>query len=136
MSASASIAAPRLPVAPQDLAFSRGAVAPAPPQVSAAPPKPAPGPNPSLRVDPQLGIVVLEFEDGQGKTVTLPTQRMLAAYRLQGGPSPPHRGDAKAAEPVPTKAGAPAPAAETAAAPPQVAPATRQAKPVAVATHA
>ena len=45
----------------------------------------SPGPNPALRIDPQLGIVVLEFSDAQGKTVSsLPTERVLAEYRRTG----------------------------------------------------
>jgi hypothetical protein len=69
-----SIAAPDppRPVAPQaDMAESKV------PQ--------SPGPNPALRVDPQLGIVVLEFQNAQGKTTSsLPTERVLAEYRRSG----------------------------------------------------
>jgi hypothetical protein len=46
-------------------------------------------PNPSLRLDPALGLVVLEFRDQAGRTSTLPTERELAAYRsLRGRPEP------------------------------------------------
>ncbi len=39
-------------------------------------------PNPSLRLDPALGIVVMEFRDSTGWiAATLPTERELAAYR-------------------------------------------------------
>jgi hypothetical protein len=39
-------------------------------------------PNPSLRLDPALGIVVMEFRDSTGGiAATLPTERELAAYR-------------------------------------------------------
>ncbi len=39
-------------------------------------------PNPALRLDPELGLVVLEFRDSQGQVErTLPTARALAAYR-------------------------------------------------------
>jgi hypothetical protein len=49
-------------------------------------------PNPSLRLDPALGLVVLEFRDRSGRTATLPTERELAAYRSarsQPDPMPP-----------------------------------------------
>jgi hypothetical protein len=42
---------------------------------------PAVHPNPSLRIDPALGIVVMEFRDRSGAVAaTLPTQRELDAY--------------------------------------------------------
>ena len=48
----------------------------------------SPGPNPALGVDPQLGIVVLEFQNAQGKTISsLPTERALAEYRRTGHPA-------------------------------------------------
>ena len=81
-------AAPRLPPGPEPAA--------------------SPGlPNPSLRLDPALGLVVLEFRDGAGRTATLPTERELAAYRTaRGRPDP---------TPPPAKAGATAePAADEA----------------------
>ncbi|WP_380068174.1 hypothetical protein [Dankookia sp. GCM10030260] len=43
-------------------------------------------------MDPALGLVVLEFRDGAGRTATLPTERELDAYRNAGGrpePTPP-----------------------------------------------
>lgn len=58
-------------------------------------PAPAATPSPSLRIDPALGIVVMEFRDGSGQVAaTLPTERELAAYRNAArsgqapGPSP------------------------------------------------
>lgn len=55
----------------------------------AAPPTVPATPNPSLRLDPALGLVVLEFRDQSGRTATLPTERELAAYRsAQGRPEP------------------------------------------------
>lgn len=49
-------------------------------------------PNPSLRMDPELGLVVLEFRSvGDDATVTIPTSRELDAYRRAartGAPSP------------------------------------------------
>jgi hypothetical protein len=42
-------------------------------------------PNPALRLDPVLGLVVVQFRDDQGKVVsTLPTERELAVYRNAG----------------------------------------------------
>jgi len=39
-------------------------------------------PNPSLRLDPELEIVVLEFRDEAGQVRnTIPTEQQLAAYR-------------------------------------------------------
>lgn len=73
--------------------------------------------NPALRLDPGLGLVVLEFRDAQGKVErTLPTARALAAYRTAAraaiagprGDAPPRQansastpvGDAPAADPA------------------------------------
>ncbi len=38
-------------------------------------------PNPSIRMDPALGIVVLEFRDQRGAVRSIPTERELEAYR-------------------------------------------------------
>ena len=39
-------------------------------------------PNPSLRIDPALGIVIIAFHDDPGKvSCTIPTERQLDAYR-------------------------------------------------------
>lgn len=39
-------------------------------------------PNPTLRLDPELEIVVLEFRDDNGRVRnTIPTEQQLAAYR-------------------------------------------------------
>lgn len=38
-------------------------------------------PNPSLRLDASLGLVVLEFRDADGTARTIPNERELAAYR-------------------------------------------------------
>ena len=55
--------------------------------VSAAPP-----PSPALRMDPELGLVVLEFRDSRGEvTASAPTSRELEAYRRAartGAPRP------------------------------------------------
>jgi hypothetical protein len=61
-------------------------------------------PNPSLRLDPALGLVVMEFRDQAGRTATLPTERQLEAYRsARGRPDP---------TPPPPKPGTPTPDAE------------------------
>jgi hypothetical protein len=40
-------------------------------------------PNPSQRLDPALGLVVIEFRDASGNvTDSIPTERQLQAYRL------------------------------------------------------
>jgi hypothetical protein len=52
-------------------------------------------PNPSLRLDPALGIVVMEFRDRAGGVqATLPTERELAAYRATAGRRPDAGADA------------------------------------------
>lgn len=46
-------------------------------------------PNPSLRLDPRLGMVVLEFRDNGGEiTDSIPSQRILDAYRTHTEPVP------------------------------------------------
>ncbi|MCA3350810.1 MAG: hypothetical protein INF97_09470 [Roseomonas sp.] len=62
----------------------------------AAPPEPSPEvgpPNPRLRIDRDLGIVVIEFRDTVGRvSVSLPTPREIDAYRasiLFGAEMPP-----------------------------------------------
>lgn len=43
---------------------------------------PAAPPNPTMRLDPALEIVVLEFRDDNGRVRnTIPTEQQLAAYR-------------------------------------------------------
>jgi hypothetical protein len=48
-----------------------------------------PAPNPSLRIEPVLGVVVIEVRDAAGEVVrSVPTERELRAYRvaaLRGG---------------------------------------------------
>jgi hypothetical protein len=47
-----------------------------------APPSPPIGPNPRLRLDPALGVVVMEFLDSAGKVArSTPTEAQLRAYR-------------------------------------------------------
>ncbi len=49
-------------------------------------------PNPALRMDPELGLVVLEFRDVRGEVAaSIPTSRELDAYRRAartGAPRP------------------------------------------------
>lgn len=53
-----------------------------PPQTPAAKPT-QPYTNPALRLDPALGLVVIEFHDDAGKlTRSIPNQRQIDAYRL------------------------------------------------------
>jgi len=52
-----------------------------PAERSAAVPDAPANPNPRLRLDPALGLVVMEFRDLRGRTETVPTERELAAYR-------------------------------------------------------
>ena len=43
----------------------------------------SPNPNPQLRLDPALGLVVIEFRDASGTiTTSIPSQRQLEAYRM------------------------------------------------------
>lgn len=49
----------------------------------------ATGPNPSYSMDPSLGIVVMTVRDAGGSTsITIPSYRMLAAYRDGSTPVP------------------------------------------------
>ena len=68
------------------------ALAEAHPTPQESPPPPA-APNPSLRLDPALGLVVLEVRDAPGDALrTIPSPQALAAYRasaLSGAPLPP-----------------------------------------------
>ena len=56
-------------------------------------PSSSPIPNPSLRLDPVLGLVVLEFRSDTGAvTTSIPSQRQLQAYQrwdaTHFGPTP------------------------------------------------
>lgn len=61
------------------------------PPAAAGDPAP-PMPNPRLRLDPQLGMVVMEFRSGPGVPErSIPSAQELAAYRtaaLTGAPRP------------------------------------------------
>ena len=63
-----------------------------PPQVGPAP-APSPITNPSFRLDPALGLVVIEFRNDAGAvTTSIPSERQLQAYQrwqtTQFGPAP------------------------------------------------
>lgn len=69
------------PTAPPPVSVAN-VVAPAP---APAPPPSAPRvPNPVLRLDPALGLVVLEFRNRAGELRTIPNERELRAYRQAG----------------------------------------------------
>jgi hypothetical protein len=70
----------------------RAATSQPPPQPQQAA-TPSPIANPSLRLDPALGIVVLEFRNDAGAvTTSIPSQRQLQAYQkwetTRLGPAP------------------------------------------------
>jgi hypothetical protein len=44
--------------------------------------------NPSFRLDPTVGLVVMELHDNTGAVTTIPSQRQLEAYRT-GQQTPP-----------------------------------------------
>lgn len=69
------------PVLPPSLARPVETSAPAP-RAAAAPVLP----NPQLRLDAALGLVVIEFRDRGGESRTIPTERELDAYRANGQP--------------------------------------------------
>jgi hypothetical protein len=87
----------------------------APPQPVAAP---LPTPNPILRLDPALGMVVIEFHDTSGAvTTSIPSQRQLAAYQKWSvthfGPTPSGLRGAAEHDPRSPKVEAHVPAAST-----------------------
>jgi hypothetical protein len=69
---------------------------------------PRPFPNPSLRLDAGLGMVVLEFRDDLGEvTNSIPSQRILQAYRDHVEPPPAASGAAKHSNSAPETAAPP-----------------------------
>jgi hypothetical protein len=62
-----------------------------PPQVESAP-APSPITNPSLRLDPALGLVVIQFRNDAGAVTSIPSERQIEAYQrwqtTQFGPAP------------------------------------------------
>ena len=102
--------------------------------------KPAlPFTNPDLRLDPALGLVVIEFHDDSGKlTNSIPSQRQIDAYRQHGQTrsTPPASGQALAAPGTLGSAAASGSPASGASAPNQATPGTTpfaQALPMATA---
>lgn len=74
------------------LLASRGDVkaeTPASAPSSPAQPPAQPFVNPALRLDPALGLVVIEFRDRAGAiTSSIPSERQIQAYRLHQQPLP------------------------------------------------
>lgn len=67
-------------------------------------------PNPTLRLDAALGIVVIEFRNAAGEIAdSIPTQQQLEAYRLRfastSGKDQAGEPPATTAEPTPAKGG-------------------------------
>lgn len=94
----AQVPATQVPPMSNELALSRVAAVPASMEAARDRPMPpaqpypadrapdklatAAPPNPTLRLDPELEIVVLEFRDDNGRVRnTIPTEQQLAAYR-------------------------------------------------------
>jgi hypothetical protein len=70
--------------APRAAPAEVGRVPPSPPASAAVPGAPpiSARPNPAIRLDGALGLVVIEFRDASGAvTSTIPSERQLAAYR-------------------------------------------------------
>lgn len=93
-----------LPVSPITASPGTTSHAPRDDRTQQAAPTPAPSarplPNPSLRLDAGLGMVVLEFRDDAGAvTDTIPSQRILQAYHARTEPPP---GTTSRPQPVPT----------------------------------
>jgi hypothetical protein len=45
-----------------------------------------PLPNPTLRLEPELGIIIIEFRNNEGAVVnSLPTPHQIAEYRRHAG---------------------------------------------------
>ena len=99
---------------PSDLSVSRVGVPPAVGgETRPAPPPPrgpasaSPGtvmPNPSLRLDPALSMVVIEFRDDSGAVRTsIPSQQQLDAYRAweRSNTGPPPGGGGAEVPPAP-----------------------------------
>ena len=75
---------PTSPAAPRIDARSGAEAGASDPAAAQAPPCP----NPSLRIDGALGLVVIEFHDRTGQVATsIPTARQLDAYRTFGQPA-------------------------------------------------
>lgn len=81
---------------------------PAPPAQASVSTPARPFPNPTLRLDPTLGMVVIEFRDASGTVKnSIPTQQQLDAYRAAERTHSGHPGDGR--DPAaPARAGPPA----------------------------
>jgi len=87
-----AISAPASDNTPRNQSSLAPARQPAPSPAAAAPDSP----NPTLRLDPSLGIVVIEFRSNSGLvTNSIPSERQLAAYHQHG--MPPENPDTAAA---------------------------------------
>jgi hypothetical protein len=76
--------------------------------------------NPSLAINPESGVVVIEFRNDAGKVVnSIPTAQQLAAYRRGGGTEAP-------SHPAPAAPGNAADTAPASGAVPQASPDTRR----------
>ncbi len=81
MTTSVGLARP-LMAAPPHVAERAAQPPPDPPAGAPAPANRPIAPNPSLRIEPKLGLVVFELRDGAGQvTRSVPTERELRAYR-------------------------------------------------------
>jgi hypothetical protein len=78
-----------------------------------------PLPNPTLRLDAGLGIVVIEFRNSAGEVAsTIPTERQLEAYRYRSETAPPPAPRASSPSPPKTTGHPPGRAAAPAPTPP------------------
>ncbi len=107
---------PRIPLPPASRPAQEVAPATPPPAVSA--PETVTPLNPTMRIDPALGIVVIEFRDNSGDlSNSFPTQRELKAYHDAAQAGLPIPGATGADPAAPTAAPAAAPAASPGAEP-------------------
>jgi hypothetical protein len=59
------------------------------PPAQAPPAHPSlPTPNPQLRLDPALGLVVIELRGDHGMVTSIPSERQLQAYKVWDQPRP------------------------------------------------
>lgn len=75
---------------------------------STVPSPPHATPNPTLELDPALGLVVIQFRDANGAvTSSIPSQQQIDAYRLwqEAKVGPPPNIDGGVATPTPTSDG-------------------------------
>ena len=109
MSNTVSIQPMRVPKTIGDTAALARGGGPAPPAPTAKPVQPYT--NPDLRLDPALGLVVIEFHDDSGKlTNSIPSQRQIDAYRMNDVRSP---GQSSTPQPRPEHVPGPAPVDRT-----------------------